>query len=252
VKESGVFIQKYSNNKKEEIVRRKARYFGSCVYVAPGFIVKLGGKIGWMAEEFFEVLAVTQRYGAINGGETRQHPVLDLRGIKTGKIQYCDNSFIQEVLERQTLPVGLPENYFRNRKSSRLSSHALIKKERGIWSGNLVSMIAEVLSTLSLNLPRRLHGDRACNLYLKQGAGLVKVFDEDSPIIVYAVIHIKPFRKWVRKNALRLMATVAEISERETRENMMWEKDFEEELQMDMDEDARKEEAVIPSCPGEG
>jgi hypothetical protein len=252
---------------KEEIVKRKkrtAKYSGSCVYVVPGFVVKLLGSTftsDWMRTgELFEVIEVVRRYGTVDKGKTRQRPIIYLRGLKTGKIEFCDNGFVVEVIERRTLPVGLPENYFRNLVYEWDTFYE--KKGRGVWTGNLGNMIAAVMATLPMRLPRPTCDiDRLCELYMKQRAGFIGVPDfgdlEDLRDDPRVTVHIKPFRQWVRKNASRLMVTVTELEERATERETRYEQDYWNGLEADeklIEEKFPEEgnEAVIPSCPMEG
>jgi hypothetical protein len=241
--------------------KRTAKYSGSCVYVAPGFVVRLSGTFGIADHEPFKVLEVVRRYGAVDKGKTRQRPVLRLRGLETGKLESCDNGFVVEVLERQTLPVGLPENYFRNLGYEWDTFYE--KKGRGVWTGNLGYMIAVVMATLPMHLPRPTCDiERLCDLYMKQKAGFIEVPDfgdlEDLLDDPRVTVHAKPFREWVRKNASRFMVTVAELEERATKRETESKTRFQEDYWNGLEADERLieekfpeegNEAVIPSCP---
>lgn len=241
--------------------KRTAKYSGSCVYVAPGFVVRLEMPIymgsDGMTTELFEVLEVVHRYGANNGGTTRIRPLLRLCNLGTGELKSLNSSYVKEVVERRTLPVGLPENYFRNLGYEWDTFYE--KKGRGVWTGNLGNMIAAVMATLPMRLPRpTCDVDRLCELYMKQRAGFIGVADGDDFLDdPWVTVHAKPFREWVRKNALRLMVPVAELEERATERETRYEQDYWNGLEADeklIEEKFPEEgnEAVIPSCPMEG
>jgi hypothetical protein len=63
------------------------------------------------------------------------------------------------------------------------------------------------------------------------------------------VVRVKPFRHWVKKNAFRLMYTVAEITEEETKIEMQAEADYWEEVRRDMEEDDQREGDACGEIP---
>ncbi len=145
---------------------------------------------------------------------------------RLGHSPICDNSFVTRIVTRAPFTSEATHvNIFTERHL-----RCLNYKVGGVRIGSIESLIEEALASAKhVTLPFPLARFRARQLYWKDNwPGLVVL-----PEMPYATDHIfgstaeavhwKVFRRWVHKNALRLIETKAECHERIRKEN--WRRD---------------------------
>lgn len=211
----------------------KARGCGNYVYVAPGDVVTLKKDYPFflsLPKGELKVVAVKYRYGTVGGGNIRQAPLLTLENLETGETRHLDNSFIDQVVRREPVPVGLPLNIFRDEMKCHKEIPLFRTGEKGIWCGPLVTLVRAVLATLPLRFLQDIDPKKVLALYEKQRRGLVR---KDRWAFL---VHIKPFRRWVQQNANRVLKTAAQLHKEKTKFNRTLEADYwagcEEELSL--------------------
>ncbi len=143
------------------------------------------------------VLGVTRRYMPGDGD------LIAYRNLDTGEVSYADQHYVTEIESHQVSPVRPPKNIYRQR------NFLLVERiSVGKLSGNLVDLTSHCLAALTIELPRPIDLTRLEELFAKQKPGLVGYRWGQS---WWLVVREKPFRAWVRHNAYRFMATVAEM-----------------------------------------
>jgi len=199
-------------------------------------------------EHIATVTEVEQRYGCINGGRDKQNPLIYYTPSRLDELAAaCDAVFVEEILERAPVSAR-PENIYRDAKEVKIR---LARRVRGYLVGDLLGCVAFCLGKLDLRLTTPLHPFRAHNLYYRSRRGLIgsaiptAQFGEGT-----IIVREKPFSKWVKDNATRLVYHRAELDAEETQQNMEYEEAYCKEIEDDMDKrypDAPEDEAFSPT-----
>lgn len=168
-----------------------------------------------------KVTEVTKRYGLINGGTTQQNPCISLLTAE-GDEQYCDVSYVVEVLEKGQLG-QCNKNVFAERWYPEGVELLSVKGKKSILCGSLLSLASFFLSKVTyIPLERPIDWQKLVELYEKQDApGYIGRKGEG----VYYV-RAKAFGKWVKRNAERICMTVAQIRAEQTQLNIESEKEY--------------------------
>jgi hypothetical protein len=143
---------------------------------------------------------------------------------------------------RRSILRVLPKNIYR-RENFSIKDGFWRTSKKGVWQGTLGGMTVSILSTLSIELTRPLNLRRLRELYFKQCRGMI---GHDS--LGGIIVRVKPFRRWIKQNASKILMTVAEMDRHETEIQKMWE----DEYRLDFEEDMRRADECDEFCDNQG
>jgi len=176
------------------------------------------------------VIKVEPRLGFINGGSTKQSPLVCAKNLATGEIESFDNSFVQSITERHQCPAQPPFNIYRKYF---LICQEILTDKKNIVSGPLAVLSGFYLARLNIFLPHPIDLGKLSAEYGKQKPGLIQTDGW-----TYRV-KVKPFKKWLKKNAYKITQTSAQIRAELTLHEMEWETDAEEWLHADEEDEIK-------------
>lgn len=192
-----------------------------------------------------KVVWVEKRYGLINDGTLQPAPLLTIV-TKEGEEKVFDNSFVTAVIEKAK---GFRHtNIFQEflKEDPGLSKRLSVASQKGVLCGTLQSLTIPFLAQMYISLERPIDDKKLAELFGKQKPGLVK-YDFG----IYWV-NKKAFGKWVRRNALRICATVVQLRTEETRSNKAFEDDYYDSLYTELEESLNAlEESDLESIQSE-
>lgn len=176
-------------------------------YVAKGDIVQYETGFGSRRRTItLKVKDVHRRYGRRSRYKLYMRQLIYSEDVKTGELHHVDSGLVR-IIERYTGSLLPPKNIFEQRDD--------VKTIGGKYMGTLRGISESVLSRLSMKLDRPINLKRLHTLYWKDRRGLVHLEYRSGNFAVITVRR-KPFEKWVRQNATRLMKTVKELEREES------------------------------------
>jgi len=213
INENGITKNNYDISKKIS----RENYLG----LVNGDIVKC---YFWHCEEkneTIEIISIRKRYGKQNGGHDYHGCLIDGINIKTGKRTQFDISFVTEVIYRNPIRFHMARNDYRD-------NEFVVKIIGNLWEGELTSLIKKALSTmpLSVEVDKKVHWSKSYSLYRKDKCPGNK--RNKSYLILHYVVNKKVFKKWVRKNYLKLIYNSKELDYELTSEALQQEKENED------------------------
>lgn len=193
--------------------------------------------------QLVRVISVKERLTRYNHGRIPGSPLvtavpIDADGNVTGEQVRFDNGYVVEMV--RMAPYRSPRqrrNIFAERP---VHSAIVMTSQRNVWFGPLGSLVQRVFQSMwwaDLRYP--VNHERLEELFWKTTPGLV-----ESVRGQYIRVHRKPFEKWVRKNAHRLICTKAEETRIETEHQTNWEVDAERAIVDDIDDEWREVDAA--------
>ncbi|MBX4205298.1 MAG: hypothetical protein KW788_03915 [Candidatus Doudnabacteria bacterium] len=156
------------------------------------------------------VLKIQRRYGH-HGNFVRTAPLLYVKIDGKEKPQYFDQGFVVEVLEHYHGPQRPPENIFREATRGRIGYWHPVR--RGLWQGNLIGLVCHVLGNHHAMITHQLDEDKLEMMFRRTRPGYVG--NDFSTVVVKA----EPFKRWVKKNYSKFLATTAELDSSQTESN---------------------------------
>jgi hypothetical protein len=170
-----------------------------------------------------KVLNIERRYGHGHSGNfKRVNPLITLVVDGNNEIQHMDQQFVKQVLEPYRGPRRPNQNIFRGAPEKFSATWEPLK--RGLWRGDLPTMVRRVLAAHHAMITQPLDERKLIALFRKDAAGLV-----DVRFLCPTILTVKadPFKRWVKQNYSKFLATTAEldaISSARSRE-FAWNKD---------------------------
>jgi len=175
-----------------------------------------------------KVIRVQRRYGLVDQGTRHLSPLVTVIDLNTKGERTFDNEYVVRVIER-VKKTPAPRNIFTEgvEEDSGFAFRLSVCSKKGVLCGPLHELAILFLSKINYPpLERGIDQLKLKKLFEKQMPGFLG-FEQGC-----YTINKKAFGKWIRKNALKVCLTVAQIRVRDTR----FERDYEDQYWKDVED----------------